>query len=493
MKEFRTTPDEGVRATPRYTFHMSGDPQKTFYLETFGCQMNVHDSEKVVGTLVQEGYRQVETVEQADLILYNTCSIRDKAEQKVFHRLADYKKLQAQGKQFGVLGCVAQQEGEKIFERAPHVSLVCGSASYRKLPEMLVKLERLKHEAVHSRELASIGEVPVAELGRATKPSLGASLVRITGLDDRQTDECFETEFTARTNPHRGYITIIEGCDKFCAYCVVPFTRGKERSRTADSVLQEARQMADLGYSEVQLLGQNVNSYVDPSRKKTFAELLAAVAEVHGIRRVRFTTSHPRDFGRDIVEAIDAVPTLCDHVHLPVQSGSTRILDAMSRLYDREQYLERISWMKSAKREISITTDVIVGFPGETEAEFSETLDLLDEVEYDSVFTFKYSARPNTPALSLIDAIPEEEKSRRLEILMAKQREIQIKNYEKFVGRTLEVMVESYNEGRSQWIGRTSQNKTLNFAASVNPQVGQYAQVRVTRSFPNSLIGELVV
>ena len=311
---------------------MSGDPQKTFYLETFGCQMNVHDSEKVVGTLVQEGYRQVETVEQADLILYNTCSIRDKAEQKVFHRLADYKKLQAQGKQFGVLGCVAQQEGEKIFERAPHVSLVCGSASYRKLPEMLVKLESLKHEAVHSRELASIGEASVAGLGRPTKTSLGASLVRITGLDDRQTDECFETEFTARTNPHRGYITIIEGCDKFCAYCVVPFTRGKERSRTSDSVLQEARQMADLGYSEIQLLGQNVNSYVDPSRKKTFAELLAAVAEVQGIRRVRFTTSHPRDFGRDIVEAIDAVPTLCDHVHLPVQSGSTRILDAMSRL-----------------------------------------------------------------------------------------------------------------------------------------------------------------
>jgi tRNA-2-methylthio-N6-dimethylallyladenosine synthase len=472
---------------------MSGDPQKTFYLETFGCQMNVHDSEKVVGTLVQEGYRQVETVEQADLILYNTCSIRDKAEQKVFHRLADYKKLQAQGKQFGVLGCVAQQEGEKIFERAPHVSLVCGSASYRKLPEMLVKLESLKHEAVHSRELASIGEASVAGLGRPTKTSLGASLVRITGLDDRQTDECFETEFTARTNPHRGYITIIEGCDKFCAYCVVPFTRGKERSRTSDSVLQEARQMADLGYSEIQLLGQNVNSYVDPSRKKTFAELLAAVAEVQGIRRVRFTTSHPRDFGRDIVEAIDAVPTLCDHVHLPVQSGSTRILDAMSRLYDREQYLERILWMKSAKRQLSITTDVIVGFPGETESDFSETLDLLDEVEYDSVFTFKYSVRPNTPALSLVDAIPEEEKSRRLEILMAKQREIQIKNYEKFVGRTLEVMVEGYNEGRSQWIGRTSQNKTLNFAASVNPKVGQYAQVRVTRSFPNSLIGELVV
>jgi tRNA-2-methylthio-N6-dimethylallyladenosine synthase len=445
--------------------------QKTFYLETFGCQMNVHDSEKVVGTLVQEGYRQVETVEQADLILYNTCSIRDKAEQKVFHRLADFKKLQAQGKKFGVLGCVAQQEGEKIFERAPHVSLVCGSASYRNLPSMLVQLEAGK------------------------SPAAGAAPVRITGLDDRQTDECFETEFTARTNPHRGYITIIEGCDKFCAYCVVPFTRGKERSRTSESVLAEARQMADLGYTEIQLLGQNVNSYRDPSGNKSFAELLAVVAEVPGIRRVRFTTSHPRDFGRDIVEAIDAVPTLCDHVHLPVQSGSSRVLSAMQRLYARDEYLERIAWIKAAKREISITTDVIVGFPGETESDFAETLSLLDEVGYDGVFTFKYSPRPNTPALSLDDAIPEEEKSRRLEVLMARQREIQISRYRKYVGQQCEVMVEGKNPARGQWIGRTSQNKTLNFTVggSQEPKVGSYVPVLVTTSFPNSLVGELVM
>jgi tRNA-2-methylthio-N6-dimethylallyladenosine synthase len=445
--------------------------QKTFYLETFGCQMNVHDSEKVVGTLVQEGYRQVETVEQADLILYNTCSIRDKAEQKVFHRLADFKKLQAQGKKFGVLGCVAQQEGEKIFERAPHVSLVCGSASYRNLPSMLVQLEAGK------------------------SPAAGATPVRITGLDDRQTDECFETEFTARTNPHRGYITIIEGCDKFCAYCVVPFTRGKERSRTSESVLAEARQMADLGYTEIQLLGQNVNSYRDPSGTKSFAELLAAVAEVPGMRRVRFTTSHPRDFGRDIVEAIDAVPTLCDHVHLPVQSGSTRVLDAMQRLYARDEYLERIAWIKAAKREISITTDVIVGFPGETESDFAQTLSLLDEVGYDGVFTFKYSPRPNTPALSLEDAIPEEEKSRRLEVLMARQREIQISRYRKYVGQQCEVMVEGKNPARGQWIGRTSQNKTLNFTVggSQEPTMGSYVPVLVTASFPNSLVGELVM
>ena len=456
---------------------MSGVPsngeQKTFYLETFGCQMNVHDSEKVVGTLVREGYRQVETVEQADLILYNTCSIRDKAEQKVFHRLADFKKLEAQGKKFGVLGCVAQQEGEKIFERAPHVSLVCGSASYRKLPEMLVQLE-----------------------GR--KPESG-SRSRITGLDDRQTDECFETEFTARTNPHRGYITIIEGCDKFCAYCVVPFTRGKERSRSSDSVLAEARQMADLGYTEIQLLGQNVNSYRDPEgkpgRKRTFAELLAAVGEVPGIQRVRFTTSHPRDFGRDIVEAIDAVPTLCDHVHLPVQSGSTRLLDVMQRLYTREQYLERIAWIKAAKRDIAITTDIIVGFPGETEEDFTQTLRLLEDIAYDGVFSFKYSPRPNTPAVSLDDAIPDQEKASRLEVLMAKQKEIQVNRNRAYVGRELKVMVEHHNEARAQWIGRTSQNKTLNFTAPIAaaPKIGSYVTARVTGSFPNSLLGEMVV
>ena len=458
--------------------------------------MNVHDSEKVVGTLVQEGYRQVETVEQADLILYNTCSIRDKAEQKVFHRLADFKKLQAQGKKFGVLGCVAQQEGEKIFERAPHVSLVCGSASYRNLPSMLVQLEAGSSENQSSdSRVSQLQRDPGRPTGHSANQKTITGLARITGLDDRQTDKCFETEFTARTNRHRGYITIIEGCDKFCAYCVVPFTRGKERSRTSESVLAEARQMADMGYTEIQLLGQNVNSYRDPFGKKTFAELLAAVAEVAGIRRVRFTTSHPRDFGRDIVEAIDAVPTLCDHVHLPVQSGSTRVLDAMQRLYARDEYLERIAWIKAAKREISITTDVIVGFPGETESDFAETLSLLDEIGYDAVFSFKYSPRPNTPALSLDDAITEEEKSRRLEVLMAKQREIQISRYRKYVGQRCEVMVEGKNPARGQWIGRTSQNKTLNFTVggSQEPKVGSYVPVLVTASFPNSLVGELVM
>ena len=442
---------------------MSTASPKTFYLQTFGCQMNAHDSEKVVGTLVSEGYKQVDTVEEASLVLYNTCSIRDKAEQKVFHRLNDYKKLQKLGKKFGVLGCVAQQEGEKIFDRAPHVSMVCGSASYRKLPEMLVQIE--------------------------------AGSTHVTGLDDRATEECFETEFTSRSNPHRGYITIIEGCDKFCAYCVVPFTRGKERSRTSQSVLSEARQMADGGYTEIQLLGQNVNSYKDPSGKRTFAELLASVGEVPGIRRVRFTTSHPRDFGRDIVQAIDSVPSLCDHIHLPVQSGSTRMLDAMQRLYTRDQYLERISWMKSAKREISITSDIIVGFPSETEADFEETLSLLAEVEFDAIFGFKYSPRPNTPSLQLKDAIPDEEKARRLNVLLAQQRDLQRRTYQRHLGQSLEVMVEGKNEVRGQWVGRTSQNKVMNFTVpdGIAPALGSYIPVKTIVSFPNSLLGEMVI
>ena len=437
-------------------------PQKTFYIETFGCQMNFHDSEKVVGTLVSEGYQQVEREIDADLIVYNTCSIRDKAEQKVVHRLDDFQKLHKQRKRFAVLGCVAQQEGEKIFDRAPYVSLVAGSASYRNLPEMLVQIQ--------------------------------AGATRVTGLDDRQTDLTFDTEFTARTNPHRGYITIIEGCDKFCAYCVVPYTRGKERSRTSDSVLAEARRMADAGFTEVQLLGQNVNSYADPSRKMSFAELLAAVGEIPGMRRVRFTTSHPRDFTKDIVDAIDAVPTLCDHVHLPVQSGSSRVLDSMYREYTRQEYLERIAWMKAARnREISITTDIIAGFPGETEEEFRESLSLLSEVGYDAVFAFNYSPRPNTPSLQYPDSIPDAEKSRRLQVLQEHQREIQRVSYRRHIGQVLEVMVEGKNTSRGQMTGRTSQNKTLNFVVNDRPEpkIGSYVPVLVTQSFPNSLLGEL--
>jgi tRNA-2-methylthio-N6-dimethylallyladenosine synthase len=440
---------------------------KTFYIETFGCQMNAHDSEKVVGTLLEKGYQQVHGVESAELVLYNTCSIRDKAEQKVFYRLQQFKREAGKGKIFGVLGCVAQQEGERIFERAPHVSLVAGSASYTRLPEMLLQLE--------------------------------AGNRRVTGLS-LDTKDTFDTPFTSRDNPHRAYITIIEGCDKACAYCVVPFTRGPERSRTSESVLREAASLAESGYSEVQLLGQNVNSYRDPSPAGwDFAKLLAETGKIAGLRRVRFTTSHPRDFGKSIIDAIDGNEALCNHVHLPVQSGSDAVLSRMQRLYGRSDYMQRVDWMKNARRDIAITTDIIVGFPGETEAEFNETLGLISEVEYDAMFIFKYSKRPNTSALQYEDHIPEEEKTRRFTLLQEQQRSIQIRRNGRYIGKRERVHVEGYNSATKQWIGRTSQHKTLNFTdaelpepAGDNSLKGKYLDVLVTRAGPNSLAGESV-
>ena len=433
----------------------------TFFLETFGCQMNDHDSEKVAGVLLARGYRQVETPEAAGLILYNTCSIREKAAQKVFSRLGEYRAKQGEGKIIGVLGCVAQQEGEDIFERAPWVSLVCGSASYRKLPEMLAQLEAGNH--------------------------------RVTGLDT-DTDETFETEMTRRDNPFRAYLTIIEGCDKACSYCVVPYTRGPERSRASDAILREVRQLAELGYSEVQLLGQTVNSYKDPTpRRMRFAELLLAVADVPRIRRVRFTTSHPSDFTRDIVEAMESQPKVCEHVHLPVQSGSTKVLRAMERTYSRDEYLEKIAMIRGASRPIAITTDIIVGFPGETEADFEQTLSLLDDVKYTSLFSFKYSPRPNTPSLKIEDAIPEEEKGRRLAVLQDQQREIQKEHNARLIGDTFEVLVSGKSRRENQWSGYTSSYRLANFTSQAEELLGTYVQVRVTGATPNSLVGEQLV
>ncbi len=432
---------------------------KTFYIETFGCQMNVHDSEKVTGTLLSRGYRRVPSAEEADLVLYNTCSIRDKAEQKVFSRLQQFKR-NGRDKVFGILGCVAQQEGEKIFERAPHVGLVCGSASYTKLPELLVQIEH--------------GER------------------RVTGLDT-DTEETFETAYTRRDNPYRAFVTIIEGCDKSCAYCVVPYTRGPERSRTAASVMAEVRKLVDEGYTEVTLLGQNVNSYRDPSAGGAdFADLLVRVGEANGIRRVRFTTSHPRDFVREIVEAIDSNARLCNHVHLPVQSGSDTVLARMQRQYNRERYMECIGWLKSARRRISITTDMIVGFPGETNEDFEATLSLVDEVEYDSMFSFKYSPRPNTPALELTDQVSGAEKGSRLGLLNERQRSIQIRKNAELVGTVQETLVERFNFATGQWVGHTACNRTVNFSGEPGQDLsGRYAAVLVTRSGPNSLAGEI--
>jgi tRNA-2-methylthio-N6-dimethylallyladenosine synthase len=433
----------------------------TFFLETFGCQMNDHDSEKVAGVLLSRGYQQVESPDSASLILYNTCSIREKAAQKVFSRLGEYRTTQKAGQLIGVLGCLAQQEGEEIFSRAPWVSLVCGSASYRKLPELLARLETGNQ--------------------------------RVTGLDT-DTEETFETEITRRDNPWRAYLTIIEGCDKSCAYCVVPYTRGPERSRASASILKEVRQLAEAGYSEVQLLGQTVNSYADPAGSKLrFSELLLAVADVPGIRRVRFTTSHPRDFTHDIVEAIESQPKLCNHVHLPVQSGSNRVLSAMRRSYTREEYLEKIAMIREATRAISVTTDIIVGFPGETDGEFEETVNLLDVVRYEGVFSFKYSPRPNTLSLSMAETVSEEEKGRRLAVLQERQRRMQAERSMSLLGESFELMVTNKSRRENQWSGHTSCNRVLNFTSQARDLLGTYVQVRVTSVGPSSLVGEHIV
>jgi tRNA-2-methylthio-N6-dimethylallyladenosine synthase len=433
----------------------------TFYLETFGCQMNEHDSEKVAGLLLSRGYRQVETIDAASLILYNTCSIREKAAQKVFSRLGEYRGALGEGKKIAVLGCVAQQEGEDIFKRAPWVSLVCGSASYRKLPQLLAQVE--------------------------------AGEQRVTGLDN-DTDETFETEITRRDNPWRAYLTIIEGCDKACAYCVVPYTRGPERSRDSTRILQELRQLADFGYSEVQFLGQTVNSYADPSpRGMRFSELLLEAANVPGIQRVRFTTSHPNDFGQDITDAMDARPAICNHVHLPAQSGSTRVLRAMQRTYSREEYLEKIAMIRRAQRRTAITTDIIVGFPGETEAEFAETLSLLDEVKYDGVYSFKYSPRPNTPAAEMTNFIPDAEQSRRLALLQEKQRLIQAETLQSLVGEIYEVHVDGKSKKENTWYGHSSCNRVVSFTSNAPDLLGQYVTARVTGCTANSLLGEHIL
>ncbi|HVN08088.1 MAG TPA: tRNA (N6-isopentenyl adenosine(37)-C2)-methylthiotransferase MiaB [Patescibacteria group bacterium] len=445
------------RVRPSLPVSSSG---KSFHIETFGCQMNVHDSEKVAGVLLERGYQPVDDPLAADVIFYNTCSIREKAAQKVFSRLGQYRGPAGRGKIIGVLGCVAQQEGEEIFERAPWVSLVCGSASYRRLPDLLAQLESGQR--------------------------------RVMGLDT-DTEETFETELTRRDNPFRAYLTIIEGCDKACSYCVVPFTRGPERSRASDSILREVRELASLGYSEIQLLGQTVNSYSDPSaRRMTFAELLLAVAGTPGIHRVRFTTSHPRDFGPDIVAAIDAHPNICDQVHLPVQSGSTAVLRRMLRTYTREEYLEKIAMLRGARRPIALSTDIIVGFPGETDEEFADTLSLLDAAQFDQIFSFKFSPRPNTAAGQMHDALPEEEKGRRLAVLLERQRQIQLARNQSLVGQSFEVLVDNRGHKPGQWAGRTTSNRVVNFLSPRSDLLGQYLQVRVVQAGPNSLLGELL-
>lgn len=424
--------------------------------------MNHHDSEKVAGTLVQMGYAPTDDSSEADLLLLNTCNIREKANQKVLSRLGSIQKSYGakSDAKVGLLGCMAQMEGEKIFAKAPNVDLVVGSSSYSFIPRLINQVEEgMRH------------------------------VIDVT----QDTDRLFEAYAQSRENPYKAYITIMEGCNRYCAFCVVPYTRGPERSRAGSHILSEVRRLASEGYQEVMLLGQTVNSWRDPAGEiSSFAGLLREVARINGIHRIRFTSPHPSDFHPEIVEVIETTPTVCNQVHLPVQSGSTPVLQRMKRDYTREEYLRKVALIQSGKREIALSTDIIVGFPGETQEDFEQTLSLLAQVRYDSIFSFKYSPRPGTEAYAFGDTVTEEEQGRRLMVLQEFQRKIQLERNARLVGREFEILV----EGRSQrdakdLMGRTTQNKIINFPG--RPELlGNCVQVRVTGFSAHSLQGEIV-
>ncbi|MGI8784327.1 MAG: tRNA (N6-isopentenyl adenosine(37)-C2)-methylthiotransferase MiaB [Acidobacteriota bacterium] len=435
---------------------------KSFHIETYGCQMNFLDSQKVAGMLAQRGILPARSAQDADVYLVNTCSIRDKAEQGVYNRLAEIRaelKRRNPDLILGVMGCVAQQEGEELRRRAPYIDLVLGTHQIHRLPELIAQIEEDR------------------------KPQ-----VSVEWLRDPQP---VEIDTVLRDSAFRASITIIEGCNKVCSFCVVPYTRGRERSRPAWLILEEVRKLVEQGYVEFMLLGQNVDSYADPSRKACrFAHLLRGVGGLAGVRRVRFTTSYPTDFTQEVVDVLDDTPAVCEWVHLPVQSGSDSILRAMRRRYTISGYMEIIASLKGARRPLALSTDVIVGFPGETDQDFEQSLDLLRTVEYDSIFSFKYSPRPNTSALKLGDTVPEDVKSERLTRLQSEQRAIQERLNRRWIGRRAEVLVDGPARDGHNYQGRTGSNKVVNFAGSAD-LVGRFVQVDITRSGVNSLSGSL--
>jgi tRNA-2-methylthio-N6-dimethylallyladenosine synthase len=432
---------------------------KKYLIETFGCQMNDLDSEKIAGSLHQKGFESTDDASQADIIILNTCSVREKAVQKVYARLGEIRRYKVQRPDLvvGVAGCMAQLEGGAILKRAPFVNVVAG-------PQKGSVMSDLVDRSVLSR-------IPVVALRTEENP------------------EPLETDAILRQSPWRASVTISEGCDRRCAYCVVPVTRGKERDRESAGILREIEGLIGRGTIEILLLGQTVNSYVDPTDPRmNFARLLKRIAGIPGIRRIRFTSPHPGDFSEELLEAMESCPPVCNQIHLPVQSGSTRILRAMRRGYTRERYLAIVEKIRGLQRPIAISTDIIVGFPGETDADFQDTLSLMDAVQYDSAFSFKYSPRPHTAALDLPGEIPDEEKGKRLSVLQDRQRQIQLQRNAAYAGRVEEVLVEAKARSRVRLSGRTGSNKIVNFDGPED-LIGKLVRVEITGFGPNSLKG----
>ena len=443
-----------------------------YLIETHGCQMNVHDSERMAGLLEQAGYEPTVDDTDADVIVINTCSVRERAEEKLFTRLGE---IRQQGVERGtrpvvaVAGCVAQQEGKSILARSSAVDVIIGTQNIKRLPMLLEQ----------------------AQAARPTTTGAGTrTLVDIDPLDDVS----FPLGVARRADPAKAYVTIIEGCNEFCAFCVVPYTRGHERMRPASAIVAEARQAIGEGAIEIQLLGQIVNHYQAPDDPSCdFAALLERLNEIEGLRRIRFASPHPRHVTSRMIRAMRDLPKVCRHLHLPVQSGSTRVLVAMRRRHTREEYLELVANLRDAMPDIALSTDMIVGFPGETDADFDETLSLTSAVRYHSMFSFKYSPRPNTLALKrLPDDVTDEEKTRRIVALQTLQRDIQGELYRRAIGREEQVLVESRSRRRDwELSGRTSGNTVVNFAGDPD-WIGRLVTVRVTDANPNSLRAQAV-
>ena len=439
------------------------------YIETFGCQMNVADSERAATGLRKAGYELCESAESADVVLLNTCSVRERAEQKALTRIGEIRTARAgdQKLTIGIMGCVAQLEGESFFDRGSAVNIVIGTRATDRIPSLIERARR--------------GERKVSDLG------------------ERAEHESWDVSPVERHSPHVAFVPIIEGCNKFCSFCIVPYSRGREKSRGASEIIAEVAKLRSLGYKEVHLIGQNVNSYRPRTESDLqgfpgatpFCRLLRAVAATR-ISRVKFTTSFPRDFHPDIVSAIEENPNLCDWIHLPVQSGSDRVLKRMRRGHKRADYLKSIDRIKNSRRRLALTSDIIVGFPGETYADFRQTLELVEECRYDGLYLFKYSKRPGTPAANLADDIPEEEKTARFLELERAQRKVQEEVYGSYVGRRLSVLAERLStRSNSDLVGHSTCHKVVNFPGHSRFE-GEIVDVLVTEAKINSLYGMTV-
>ena len=430
---------------------------KRYHLTTFGCQMNEHDSERMKGMLQSLGYDEAPARDDADLILFNTCSIREKADTRLAGHLGEASRLKLEdpSRTIGVGGCWSQSMKEKVFEEFPFVDVAFGPGQVHKLAEFLTS-DSLTAQGYFEFE-GFTGHLPAR-----------------------------------RERAFQGWVQISVGCNSVCSYCIVPSTRGREVSRPAQELVAEVQRQADDGVREVTLLGQNVNSYgrdLPPGEKATFAELLAMVDAVEGIDRVRYTSPHPKDMREDVIRAHAELPSLCEHIHLPLQSGSTRVLKAMKRTYNRERYMDRVAMIRDIVPDCAISTDIIVGFPGETDAEFEETLEVLNEVRYDSAFTFIYSPRRGTAAADLTDQIPHDVKRARMEPLVAAVQRHATERAQRFVGRTMEVLVEGPSRTDPEKSrGRTRHNKTVNFTGLAQP--GEMADVEIASATSTTLAGE---